>query len=753
MNNTLYSELAVVAPPVTRASILIITYNSAAYIERCLVALRASVAADCEVVVIDNASADGSADIIARDFPDVRLVRNSTNTGFAAAMNQAVARAGGRYVVGLNPDTIAQVGWLDALLAPLADPTVGISTAKIVMMANTQRINACGNTMHYTGITTCRGLDRPATAPELAAPADVSAASGACFALRRDLWHELGGFDDTFFTYLEDTDLSLKARLAGYRIVYVPDAIVQHDYTNRFSPRKLYYLERNRLTMLLRVYSLRTLITILPALILASLVTWGYALLHGRASIMALLRAYGWLLIHISDIQRARRRTQALRRVSDAALFAAMPAALDIGQLAPAPAARFSRAVFDPVFRVCARAVTGSPSASAVRPLRIAHVSATFPPYRGGTGNVCDHNVRELAQRGHDVHVYTAASGSPATESRDGFTIHRLQPLVRVGNAPVLPGLLTALRGYDIIHLHYPFFGGELATLAALVRRCPLVITYHQDVLLHGAMAGVEKVLRHSAGRVTLRRAARVLFTSADYGRASYVRPLLKGRDHSIGALPNGVDTTTYSPVPPPVALRARYGLAPEDRLVLMVAGLDRAHYFKGVDILLTALATLPPHIKAVIVGDGDLRESYSATAHRLGLAGRVHFAGRVSDADLPDYYRLAHVTVLPSVTMGEAFGLVLLESLACATPVIASNLPGVRTVVAAGDDGLLVPPSDAGALADALTRIFADETERVAMGRRGRVKVVAAYDWVGIGAMLEDIYRDVLAERRGDRR
>ncbi|MCB0002896.1 MAG: glycosyltransferase, partial [Anaerolineae bacterium] len=74
--------------------------------------------------------------------------------------------------------------------------------------------------------------------------------------------------------------------------------------------------------------------------------------------------------------------------------------------------------------------------------LRIAHVTATFPPYRGGTGNVCYHNARELARRGHDVHVFTSTvDGAPQRETRDGIEIHRLSPLVRVGNAPLLPQL------------------------------------------------------------------------------------------------------------------------------------------------------------------------------------------------------------------------------------------------------------------------------------------------------------------------
>jgi glycosyltransferase involved in cell wall biosynthesis len=131
-----------------------------------------------------------------------------------------------------------------------------------------------------------------------------------------------------------------------------------------------------------------------------------------------------------------------------------------------------------------------------------------------------------------------------------------------------------------------------------------------------------------------------------------------------------------------------------------------------------------------VIVGDGDLRPSYEAAAQALGLANRVYFAGRVSDAELPDFYRLADMTVLPSLTMGEAFGLVLLESMACTTPVIARSLPGVRTVVAEGQDGHLIQPGDADALAKKMGCLVEDPNLRKEFGLRGRMKVESKYAW-----------------------
>lgn len=388
--------------------------------------------------------------------------------------------------------------------------------------------------------------------------------------------------------------------------------------------------------------------------------------------------------------------------------------------------------------------------------LRIAHITATFPPYRGGTGNVCYHNARELARRGHDVHVFTAAlSGAAVREVREGFTIHRLRPLVQVGNAPLLPGLLWVLRGFDVVHLHYPFFGGELATLASRFNRAPLVVTYHQDVHLDGVMGLLAYLLRHTAGRVTLRSAARLLFTSRDYGAASYVGPMLRGREAYLGESPCGVDPAIFHPNYATSDLRVRHNLTDGDRVALMVATLDQAHYFKGVDVFLQALAQLPPFIKGIIVGDGGLRPMYEATARKLGLIKRISFAGRVKSADLPRYYVLADVTVMPSTTMGEAFGLVQVESLASGTPVIVSNLPGVRTVVSPGNDGLLVAPQSPVALAAALRQMLlaTDDTTRCAMGQAGHERVKAHYAWEQIGERLERIYQSVCEDTRAGRR
>jgi len=252
--------------PAPCASVIIVNYNGDATLERCLRSLCAD-GGDYELIVVDNASTDGSADMVERDFAQVRLIRADANIGFGEGNNLGVRAATGQFLAFLNPDTVVEPGWLAALIAPLeADPLIGLTTARVLLLDDPQRINTCGNEMHYTGLTLCRGMGAKRGA--LAEPADVDAVSGAAFAIRRDLYEALGGFDGSFFLYMEDADLSLRARLAGYRCRYVPAAVVYHAYTLRFGPRKTYYQERNRYLMLLKGMRWPTLLALLPALLL-----------------------------------------------------------------------------------------------------------------------------------------------------------------------------------------------------------------------------------------------------------------------------------------------------------------------------------------------------------------------------------------------------------------------------------------------------------------------------------------------------
>ena len=299
-----------ILPP---ASIIVVNYNGLHHLRKCLPSLLAQDYPGCEVLVIDNASQDGSAEYVRQEFPWVTLLCNQINLGYAAANNQGFRQVTGEFVAVLNPDTQVEPGWLRALVSTLQeDPAAGLATPRILMMDDPGRINACGNDITFTGLTFCRGLDQPAE--RYAGAETVSAVSGAAFVIKHDVLDQIGGFDEDFFTYYEDTDLSLRAMLAGYKCLYVPEAVVYHKYHFRFGPNKCFYQERNRYLALLKTLRWRTLLALLPSLFISELIAWGYALLQGPACVKSKLRSHWWLVRSFGRIRQGRAQVQALRR-------------------------------------------------------------------------------------------------------------------------------------------------------------------------------------------------------------------------------------------------------------------------------------------------------------------------------------------------------------------------------------------------------------------------------------------------------
>lgn len=373
--------------------------------------------------------------------------------------------------------------------------------------------------------------------------------------------------------------------------------------------------------------------------------------------------------------------------------------------------------------------------------MRIAHVVVTYPPYRGGMGNVARAYVEGLSARGHDIEVFTPTYGDePDSDPR----VHRLRPWLRHGQCAVLPSLLTACRGFDLVHLHFPFYGAaQFGALRRRLRRRPrLVLTYHMDADAPGVRGAIFALHRRLCLPWIVRSADRVLVSSRDYAaQAALAR--VAGVQAKIEEHPFGVDIERFAPGPP-AAARARLGVD-DATTVGFVGGLDAAHAFKGLGVLLQAVGGLSGDIRLLVCGDGALRPQYEARARESGLGRRVRFLGGVSDDRLPDVYAAADLIAFPSVSRAEAFGLVALEAAASGRAVVASDLPGVRTVVRDGVTGILVPPGDATRLTQALAGLIADPNRRQALGVAARARVERELTWDHALDRLLATYRAVL--------
>jgi glycosyltransferase involved in cell wall biosynthesis len=381
-----------------------------------------------------------------------------------------------------------------------------------------------------------------------------------------------------------------------------------------------------------------------------------------------------------------------------------------------------------------------------MRPLRIAHVVATFPPYWAGTGNVAFHNAVELARRGHDVTVFTSPARLGLYREPTEIAVRRLPTLVRLGNAPLMPGLTAAMARHDIVHLHWPFiFGAELTWLGCKLGNVPYVVTYHMDLRsdLRWQFGPYQAVV----GPLIVRGAARVLPVSLDHFRASPTYKYVAQDAGRVVEIPNGVDVTRFRPDVSGSSVRAEYGI-PESTIVVGYLGaMDSAHPFKGVPVLLEALSQLDDRsVRLLAVGGGELQPEYRRYGDQLGLGSRAHWTGSVSAEALPAHVAAMDLLVLPSLGTGaESFGIVLIEAMSAGKPVVATTLPGVRRVVDDGRDGYLVPPGDSPRLAEAIERLVRNAALRRAFGMAGRRKVEERYDWRKIAARIEHEYDAVL--------
>lgn len=335
-----------------RVSIIIVNYNSGDDLSGCLHSLFESDQASAEIIVVDNASTDGSFETNRNSFPQVLWISNSKNLGFGAACNLAAEYGRGEYLAFLNPDTRVTPGWLDALIAVLdANPNAGLVTPKILLLDSPGRINTCGNDVHISGLTLCRGLGTSQN--DFNQLEAVDAVSGAAFVIRKELFELLKGFDESYFLYMEDTDLSWRARLNGWQILFVPQSVVFHDYRLTFGPCKVFYQERNRYMMLMKCLRWPSLFGLLPTLLLAEIVTWGFCLLRDTHGLWGKCRAYAWFLSNLQIVMQARHQLRSLCKVPDEVLLRTTSHRLMFEQTCNGFLAQQAHHFFDPLFAAC----------------------------------------------------------------------------------------------------------------------------------------------------------------------------------------------------------------------------------------------------------------------------------------------------------------------------------------------------------------------------------------------------------------
>jgi CDP-paratose 2-epimerase len=312
-------------PADVSVGVVIVNKDAGRHLGRVLESLERQTVGPRRVVIIDNASTDDSLDGLEERFPSVELVRSGENLGFAAANNLAVGMCSECELIALlNPDAFPEPSWLETLVAAAAaHPAYGFFGSRLVRDDDAGMLDGTGDMYHVSGMAWRRDQGAPATVEREAGETFSACAAAAVY--RRDVFVGVGGFDETFFCYYEDTDLAFRLRLAGHRCLYVPEAVVRHvgsATSGLLSEFTIYHSTRNQVWTFVKNMPGPLLWLYLPQHLLVGLLTTLVYALHGQG--LAALRGKRDALRALPRVLGERRRIQAARVASTGDVRSAM---------------------------------------------------------------------------------------------------------------------------------------------------------------------------------------------------------------------------------------------------------------------------------------------------------------------------------------------------------------------------------------------------------------------------------------------
>jgi rhamnosyl/mannosyltransferase len=367
--------------------------------------------------------------------------------------------------------------------------------------------------------------------------------------------------------------------------------------------------------------------------------------------------------------------------------------------------------------------------------MRILQVNKSYPPIVGGIENNVEILAEGLARRGAEVSVLVCNNRMKREiiEQDNLRIVKALSPgkLFSMPIGPATPYWMAQLPA-DIMHIHMPY---PMAVVSALLTHpdCRYVVTWHSDIVR-------QRVLGRMLNPMMMRFMDKVDRIVATSPRMLDASPFLQRYKEKVEVIHLGVHPTRFEATPETLnrakGFRERLGTP----LVLFVG---RLVGYKGLDYLLEAALKINGTL--AIVGEGMLFGRLTRRAIREGLAGKVEFLGFLSNEDLAAIYHACDVFVLPSISNNETLGVVQLEAMACGKPVVSTNLPtGVPYANIDGQTGLVVPPKDAAALAEAINSLLADDQSRRQMGEKGKKRVQEHFNANDMLEQMMDLYHRI---------
>lgn len=315
--------------------VIIPHFNGVEILDKCLASLEKATYPNLSVIIVDNGTVDESLKLASEKYKRIKILSAGKNLGYAGGCNFGFRRTRGKYAVFLNNDTEQEPDWLERLVEVAEkDDRIAAVQPKLLSMQARQRgekvfdyAGAAGGMLDALGYPYARGrvfnsveVDKG----QYDTVTEIFWASGAAMMVRRSVVEELGAFDDDFFAHMEEIDLCWRMKLAGYRVVSVPDAVVYHYGGATLAagnPRKIYLNHRNNLMMIVKNASLGRLLWLLPVRIILELASLLYYRFYAGDYVRYAWRALWWNVQNFTKTLAKRRHIQAMRRQADKDIF------------------------------------------------------------------------------------------------------------------------------------------------------------------------------------------------------------------------------------------------------------------------------------------------------------------------------------------------------------------------------------------------------------------------------------------------
>ena len=290
----------------SRFSVIVVHYNGLERLTRCLSSLLLTNHPNVEVIVVDNASPDGSGIAASKLFPNVRFVFRSTNGGYGAGCNEGALVASGTHLVFLNNDTTVDPDWLARAEESLRRNRAQVATPKIVVPGPSHSINAAGGCQDLLGTAWTRGNGEPDRGQF--DEEEMVFFGSACLIVDRRAWKKVGPFDETYFMYVEDVDWCWRAISQGYGVLYVPSAVVYHEWgvADRQRAWVIGFIERNALRSMIKNHTVVLVTMLVPPAFLTRAARAFYLRRRSRGISDAILQSLAWNLRHLGETWSAR---------------------------------------------------------------------------------------------------------------------------------------------------------------------------------------------------------------------------------------------------------------------------------------------------------------------------------------------------------------------------------------------------------------------------------------------------------------